>query len=154
MNYKFAPYVKNLESEIERLMLQSLSPEDVFDWSTGIVIPVPLHKSKLKQRGFNQSEAIAHVLAKIVGGEVSASLLVRTRASGVQSSIKDDRLRVQNVRGVFSVNKALIARYSSAKVFVLVDDVYTSGSTLQECARVIKRSFPQSSVVGFTLARG
>ena len=104
------------------------------------VIPVPLHKNKLRQRGFNQSELIAQaalenlpVTRKLV---LLNDVLVRRREKKSQIGLTDHQRR-ENLRGAFGVIQA--DKIKGLEV-LLVDDVYTTGTTASECARVLRRA--------------
>ena len=103
------------------------------------VVPVPLHASKLRQRGFNQSELIARAALKLMGSErfvVAGDLLERRRATESQMGLSRHQRR-ENIRGAFAV--ATPEKLAGADVLV-VDDVLTTGATASECARVLRRS--------------
>jgi ComF family protein len=105
-----------------------------------LVIPVPLHAGKLRQRGFNQSELIAKAAIKLnsAGGKLQLSDRVLERRRETQSQIGLTRhQRRENLRGAFSVVKA---EQVSGRKFLLVDDVFTTGTTVSECARVLRRA--------------
>lgn len=109
-----------------------------FGSATPIVIPVPLHASKLRQRGFNHSELIARVaLAHVpVAMKVRPSALVRRRATESQTGLTRAQRRL-NMRGAFEVSRSNeIAR----RDILLIDDVFTTGTTVSECARVLRRA--------------
>ncbi len=110
------------------------------------VVPVPLHAGKQAQRGFNQAEVIARAALKEfsrreAGFEPSRfavrdNVLVRQRATGSQIGLTRHQRR-QNLRGAFAVKDATpIAN----RDVLLVDDVYTTGATASECARVLRRA--------------
>jgi len=104
-----------------------------------LVIPVPLHKSKERQRGFNQAELIARALVKYLpatGWELNTSVLRRCRQTASQTGLTRLQRRL-NVRGAFEVRlpEAIIQRD-----ILLVDDVFTTGTTVSECARVLRSS--------------
>ncbi len=99
-----------------------------------LMVPVPLHRSRQIGRGFNQAAWLCRDLSRHIGGLPWAELLIRRRATRAQSDLPADRRR-GNVRGAF-VLKHLPP--GTAHV-ALVDDVMTTGSTLNECARVLKR---------------
>jgi ComF family protein len=107
-----------------------------------IVIPVPLHGSKLRQRGFNQSELIARAALKnfrVRGTErlmLAPSLLVRARETQSQTGLSAEQRRA-NVRGAFRVAQPNAV---AGKDILLIDDVFTTGTTLRECARVLRRA--------------
>lgn len=94
------------------------------------IVPVPLHKDRLKKRGFNQSEIIGHGISTVIEVPQRASILVRVSAT--QSQTRKRRfMRWENVESVFSVN---ISEEIRGKHVLLVDDVITTGSTLEACA--------------------
>ncbi|PKN33569.1 MAG: amidophosphoribosyltransferase [Deltaproteobacteria bacterium HGW-Deltaproteobacteria-19] len=113
-----------------------------------LVIPVPLHPRRLRQRGFNQSLLLAKAVGKSHGIPVDARSLRKPVASDPQVSL-GRRQRERNVRGVFVVADA---ERIKGKGILLVDDVYTTGSTLKECARVLLRAGAREVSV-LTLAR-
>ncbi len=117
--------------------------------SCDLIVPLPLHARKLRERGFNQSELIARIVGEIIGKAVLANVLVKRRASEPQMKIKSRALRSRNVRGVFKVIGSAAVRDKS---ILLVDDVVTTGATLEEAARIL-RAAGAKKVYGFVLAR-
>src|SRR3989338_11120239 len=116
--------------------------------SETVLIPVPLHQKRKNWRGFNQAEILAKSLAKKFGVDYR-DILIRTRETKSQVGLKRDE-RKENVKGAFSLN-AIQTRFGIAsqtgfvrsvegKNFMLVDDVYTSGATMAECCRVLKKA--------------
>jgi ComF family protein len=113
-----------------------------------MIIPVPLHKKRLAERGFNQSLVIGNELAKIIALPIS-ELIIRKKYTLQQAALAR-QARLENVRDAFFVlnNKKI-----NGKKIILVDDVLTTGSTLQECAKALL-SAGALEVSCFTLARG
>jgi ComF family protein len=105
-----------------------LAKNDVFN-SVDFIIPVPLHKSRLKQRGYNQSACFADGLAQKLNGTVEINNLVRIRATETQTH-RSRFARFENMQEVFTVNDP--AKLVDKHV-LLVDDVVTTGSTLEAC---------------------
>lgn len=103
------------------------------------LVPVPLSRSGLARRGYNQSEIFARELAKRIAGTRVENLLVRVRDTGTQTKLGALSRRL-NVRNAFAVPEKLAAKVSPAARYVVVDDVFTTGSTLSECARALKRA--------------
>jgi ComF family protein len=105
---------------------------DVLD-GAGAVVPVPLHRSRERMRGFNQARALASHLGLPV-----CDALVRTRRTESQTDLPADR-RHTNVRGAFAIMPGLETRPADVnnRVVVLVDDVWTTGATLCACAAVL-----------------
>lgn len=112
-----------------------------------ILVPVPLHPSRLKHRGFNQSLILARDLAPLLGANVD-DCLIRTRRTPSQTTL-DAAERRSNVAGAF---KLVSHRDHAGATVVLVDDVLTTGSTIGECARVL-HSTGAASIGAATLAR-
>jgi ComF family protein len=97
------------------------------------VIPVPLHRTRRRQRGFNQAEALAQVLGKELRLPVRADILVRRQATRPLSTLNHDN-RHQELRGAFHVAWPGLP----GTPVLLVDDVVTSGATVHECAGVLR----------------
>jgi len=98
-----------------------------------VLVPVPLHPAKRRERGYNQSEILSRAIARLSRSEVSPRALVRARNTPPQAAL-DRRRRLTNVAGSLKVRT--ISGLEGRSV-VLVDDVVTTGSTLRECARVL-----------------
>jgi ComF family protein len=112
------------------------------------IVPVPLHIERLRWRGFNQSLLLAQAIGRKKQERVQPFLLERIRPTVPQTQL-NAKERQTNVRGAFAVSAP--AQLQSTTL-LLVDDVYTSGSTINECARVLRRS-GAAAVDVFTLAR-
>ncbi len=120
--------------------------EDNQVFSIDIIVPVPLHRRRLAERGFNQAEQIARACAKKLCVPL-LNILIRTRYTSQQAHLqREDRLK--NLEDAFSVSSDIVG-----KRLLLVDDVFTTGTTLNECAQVLRQA-GATSVVGFTVARG
>ena len=113
------------------------------------LLPMPMHPNRQRQRGYNQSER----LARVVGNEISLPLLtkalIRTRPTRPQVGLAGDARRT-NLRGAFEVKQPLLV---AGKTLLLIDDVVTSGSSLHECAVVLKAAGAKA-VYALTLAAG
>jgi ComF family protein len=107
---------------------------------TIVVVPVPLHASKQAQRGFNQAEMIARSALKQLSRpnrfDLSTGVLLRRRDTGSQVGLTSHQRR-ENLRGAFAVSDP--TRIVNRDV-LLIDDVYTTGTTASECARVLLRA--------------
>lgn len=114
-----------------------------------LAVPVPLHAARKKARGYNQTDLIFERPLKALGKEYDPDLLVRIRHTDVQSRLDLDRRRA-NVKGAFHVNRGREIRGAS---ILLVDDIYTTGATLHEAARELKRA-GAAHVMGLTLSSG
>jgi ComF family protein len=113
-----------------------------------LIIPVPLHPQRLRWRGFNQSLILTRAIGRAQRVHVDPFLLERTRATVPQTQLRGHERRA-NVRGAFAVKKT---ERLQGKQVLLVDDVYTSGATVEECAKVLCRGGAEVVDV-FTLAR-
>ncbi|MEO7072005.1 MAG: ComF family protein [Rhodanobacter sp.] len=100
-----------------------------------LLLPVPLHRRRLRERGYNQALELARPLARALGLALRHDLLLRTRSTHAQTEL-DAVARRRNVRGAFTV---AVGATLPAHVVVL-DDVMTTGATLAECTRVLKRA--------------
>jgi competence protein ComFC len=116
------------------------------------LVPVPLHKSRLRFRHFNQAEEIARPLARLSGLPVLRAL-DRTRATATQTALTRAQ-RLQNLNGAFALSRVgQRALATPPGGLILVDDVFTTGSTVQACAKVLRRAgFRRIAVI--TVMRG
>jgi len=117
--------------------------------SRAVLAPIPLHVRRQRQRGFNQAELIAKALGQ-QSGISYLDLLKRQRATWTQTKLDADR-RKENLAGAFVRASDLPAK---TKIVLLVDDVTTTGSTLNEAAKVIREDYPDVKAWGVTVARG
>lgn len=117
---------------------------------TDFIVPVPLHQKRLWQRRFNQSALLADELAGRAGKIYLPDTLIRTRATIPQKGLSRNA-RNDNVKNAFSVRPAEIPKISGKNI-LLIDDVFTSGATLNECARVLKKS-GAADIFVLTIAR-
>ncbi len=129
LKYKNKPQIGNLLGEIAGRQLIS---NDKFK-TVDIIIPVPLHHSRMRKRGYNQSERFASGLAQKLSAIVSVNNLVRTRATETQTQ-KSRFSRFENVKSVFAVNNP---EELKGKHILLVDDIMTTGSTLESCGNIL-----------------
>lgn len=104
------------------------------EWRIDILVPVPLHPKRLKERGCNQSELLARELSRGIGIHVETELLHRIRETGSQTELSEAERR-RNVENAFRADKG-----SDGKTILLIDDVCTTGSTLSECAKTLKNA--------------
>lgn len=108
--------------------------DEIIKIAPEVLIPVPLHKSKLKERGFNQANLLARGISKSIGVPVVENYLVRCHKTKAQKRL-NDRERAKNLYGAFEVNPIYsTAPYSKV---MLVDDIYTTGRTIDACAKVL-----------------
>ncbi len=101
-----------------------------------IIIPVPLHQKRLRERGFNQSLILARYVAKKLDSQLDFLSLRRVRYTLPQTGLGKEQRR-KNVRGAFQIRNAEAVK---GKLVLLIDDVATTGNTLNECARVLRKA--------------
>ena len=118
------------------------------DTGNVIMMPVPLHRKKLRQRGFNQSGLFVKAISPLLGLETDFYTLIRTRYTESQAGLNLEQRR-KNVKGAFEVRGDNDIK---GKTVILVDDVATTGNTMNECARILKKA-GAGKVLGLTLAR-
>ncbi|MDD5290553.1 MAG: ComF family protein [Patescibacteria group bacterium] len=132
------------EEKIEKI---KKTPEIIFDFKNCLLIPVPLHKKRERWRGFNQVLAIAKTIATHFNLELSTGL-IRLKHRPPQAKLSEAK-RKRNLRNCFAWTGASLAN----RRVILVDDVVTTGSTLNECAKILKQA-GASEVWGLVAAKG
>lgn len=139
-------YASELCEPLGKLLLKILRkvslPEEF------ILVPIPLHKKRLKERGFNQAELLAQEIAKGFNAPVLKALC-RSRHTLPQVDL-NEKERLKNVQGVFDCQEHLKIKNKNV---ILIDDVLTTGATMEECARILKRNGVRE-VWGLVLAKG
>jgi ComF family protein len=113
-----------------------------------VIVPVPLHPSRLRERGYNQAELIARPLAGALGIPIRSYLLVRTRPRPDKLKLTR-RERWLSVRGAYALREG--RRVDKLRV-LLVDDVFTTGATLDACSRALRRA-GAAWIAALTVAR-
>jgi len=118
------------------------------DWRADVVVPVPLHADRQRERGYNQAELIARPLAKRLGVDFESILLTRTTPRPPQLVLSRTE-HWKSVRGAYAMREG--RKVDNLRV-LLVDDVLTTGATLDACARALKKA-GASVILGLTVAR-
>lgn len=103
-----------------------------------VLVPVPLHARKERERGYNQSELLAERLARVGGGDARVERLLRRTVDTATQTAFDRRTRQANLKNAFALVRD--TKLDSALHYILVDDVFTTGSTLNSCALVLRRA--------------
>src|SRR6266404_3938852 len=146
LNFKYGRQI-HLRHLVARWLVAALDDERLRERRFDAIVPVPLHPAKQRERGFNQ----AALLAEWLGSHMALPLrpvLQRVRFTTTQTAF-DRSERMQNLRNAFRLRKNADVRKSRV---LLIDDVLTTGSTLSECARVLKEAGAQS-IYAATAAR-
>lgn len=100
-----------------------------------VLVPVPIHSSKLRERGFNQAQELAWRMSRRTGIPLNTSILKRSRKTAPQKTL-DPAARLKNLEQAFTVEFLP----SHIRSVLLIDDIYTTGSTLEACARVLREA--------------
>ena len=103
-------------------------------WNPDVIIPIPLHKKRRKKRGFNQAEIVARYLGKTTGIRVEPEGLIRRVYTNPQKSLNPVGRR-DNLKYAFAVAED----FQPVKTVLLIDDIYTTGNTIDAAAKVLKR---------------
>jgi ComF family protein len=149
--FKYQPNLLGLAEPLSSLIISHLDFLGNKHLSGFVLVAIPIHKSKLKQRGFNQSEEIAKELSKKINGTLFLKdALLKIKKTPPQRELKRKE-REKNIKGVFVVNPKKLDFIKNKKV-LLVDDVFTTGSTMEEAAKVLKKAGAKK-VFGVVIAR-
>jgi len=148
--FKYEPYIKELSKPLSFLIVAHLINLDKAEnFQDYIFVPIPLHKKKLKKRGFNQASEIAKELSRILKIPFFDDILIKIKQTPAQMELKKEE-REKNIKGIFLCQKPEIIQ---RKKILLVDDVFTTGSTMEESALTLKRAGAKE-VWGIVVARG
>lgn len=137
---RVAALAEPLGDALARFWLRAPAP-------VGAIVPVPLHPQRQRERGYNQAELLARRVGRASGAPVRVSTLRRVRATAVQMTLSAAERRA-NVADAFACDDAAVRGID----VLLIDDVCTTGSTLDACARALKQAGAQA-IYGLTLAR-
>ena len=135
-----------MKKDLQKLLLHER--EKLLTWEQPCFVPVPLHFLRKWKRGYNQSAIICQALQRVYGGEIMPILKRKINTPSQTSLTRKERKL--NVKGAFMLN---VKTFDKNKTYVLVDDVFTTGATLNECASVLYQHGAKDIRV-FTLAHG
>ena len=113
--------------------------EQLEKWGIDVMIPIPLHASKKRKRGFNQAEILAKELSAITGIPYRPDILFRIRRTAPQKQV-GGRERSGNLKGAFAVD----GRWTPCRNALLIDDIYTTGATVERAAKMLKTAGVQN----------
>ena len=137
----------SLGKPLGRLMARGCE-EFLRECDADVIVPVPLHPKRLRWRGFNQSVLLARQVSCAYDTPMDAFVLLRRRETPPQTQLTEEE-RQKNMRGAFMLNPD---KSIEDKRILLIDDVYTSGATVNECSRALRRGGAPEVYV-LTLAR-
>lgn len=137
LKYRFVSDIA--EAFVSQVSMNALSDILYTNDRKVVFVPIPLHRERLHQRGFNQAEVLGVLVAKRLQIPMRTDILVRTRATTPQVEMKHKEDRLQNMHGVFSINQKLAHVVKDTQV-ILFDDVFTTGATMRAAASVLKHA--------------
>ena len=150
-NFKYNPFIKNLSRSLSSLIITHFklcekSIPFIKEENDFIIIPVPLSQKRLKWRGFNQAEEIAKNLSIYLEIPILNNILIKNKDTTFQSKLSNEERKI-NLLNTFNCNENM-----ENKKILLVDDIYTTGSTMEECSKVLKQS-KAKEIIGITIAK-
>lgn len=141
-------FIKDLGKPLAKLIINRIKNQDL-RIKNYILIPMPLHKKRLKWRGFNQAEILANHIAEYFNLTVINNALAKIKHTKPQMQIKNEKLRKQNIIKAFQCIKPDLIKN---KKIILIDDVCTTSATLSECKNILLKS-EAKQVLGLVLAK-
>ena len=153
-SYKYK-FVKDISKSIAELLIEYLKELELkglveISPKNKILIPIPLHPKRLRWRGFNQAELMSELISQNLGIKTNNSIIKRVRNSNPQAKIQDKGERSQNIKNIFEISSPDILKDATV---LLIDDVITSGATINECAKALKKA-GATKIIGLSFARG
>lgn len=144
---------KALAYPLSNLLVEWLNTHNYnhFQKTNAVVVPVPSHKSREKDRGFHPATAIAKQIAAAYQLPLATSIVYKHKNIPFQTHIKNAQQRRENVEGCFTLAPNA-THQTKAKTILLVDDIITTGSTMRECAKTLRKTRPKE-IIGIAVAR-
>lgn len=131
--YQFKYHNRRIYGEFYAEEMYRLYGDKLKEWGIELILPIPLHKRRKRKRGYNQAELIAKHLGKISGIPVETRAVVRVQNTKPQKEL-NDKQRKKNLREAFRITK----EWKTPKNILLIDDIYTTGNTIDAVAKVLK----------------
>jgi len=128
--------------------LAAIAQNAAAEWRADVIVPVPLHRDRRRERGYNQAELVARPVARRLNLRLDTNLLVRTKPRPPQLVLSRTE-HWKSVRGAYATREGM--KIDNLRV-LLVDDVLTTGATLDACSRALKKA-GASAVFGLTVGR-
>lgn len=151
--FKYEPFAREIASDLASLIIEHFQqlekvPPFLKERGEVLIVPIPLGNKRLRWRGFNQAEEIGKKLSEFLKIPLLSNILFKAKETPPQIILSGQE-RKENIKGAFLVkNKNLIEN----KKILLVDDVYTTGSTMEEAAKVLKEAGVKE-IIGIAVAR-
>lgn len=145
LDFKFFDHIEN-----KKLLAQWMffAGKDIFDAGVDVILPIPLHYMRLLKRKYNQSAILSSELSKLTNIQADYKSLIKIKKTQPQAECSGKK-RITNIKNAFFVK---YPDNIKGKRVLLIDDVYTTGSTLRECAKVLKKAGAKS-VDSLTVAK-
>jgi ComF family protein len=141
MRHSIADYKYHSKKEYAKFYIEEivrLYGKCIMKFSPDVLVPVPIHHSKYLERGYNQADILARGIGRKLGIPVLSQLLIRNKKTIPQKKLSDKE-RLRNLQEAFQLNENEVKRYHGVITKVLlVDDIYTTGSTIEVCTEVLK----------------
>ncbi len=131
--YQFKYHNRRIYGEYYAKEMYRLFQKDIQAWKIDVIIPVPLHKSRRRKRGYNQAEILAKALGKLADISVDTKVIVRKKSTKAQKEL-DAKSRRKNLKNAFEI---LHTQYEGKNI-LLIDDIYTTGSTIDAVAETLQ----------------
>lgn len=147
--FKYPPFIRDLCIPLSQILLVHLAiAYKEMDLEDSLLIPIPLDQKRMKWRGYNQSEEIAKRVSEILKVSMpQVDVLAKIKKTPPQVTLSEKQRR-ENVKDSFKVIKPKMV---ADRRIILIDDVFTTGATMEECARILKESGAKS-VIGVAVA--
>jgi len=144
--------ITTLKERLAKFMLiPLLEYKQIFLKEKWILIPIPLHKLKERKRGFNQTNLLAKEIIKYFPLELNNKILIRTKNNPPQAQLKTRQQRFKNSENIFDINKEQLIKIKNKNI-ILLDDVYTTGATLNSAANLLKQN-GANKIIALCLAK-
>jgi ComF family protein len=146
-----APLAELIYRRLWEVRLRSELRSEIERSQTSIIlIPIPLSKKRLRQRGYNQTELLGHFLSDKLSIKMATNVLYKIKETVSQMEIKDRDERLKNLQGAFKIKNPKLIKN---KIVILIDDITTTGATLNQAKRVLIQAGTKR-VIGVVVAKG
>lgn len=138
-NFKYNNKRENSKFYINEIL--RIYEKQIIQWKADVIIPIPLHRIRERRRGYNQAKLIADGISRQLNIPVNNNILIRTINTRPQKEL-NDKERIKNLANAFAVTDAFKTSQTShnIKKAILIDDIYTTGATMDICAKLLRES--------------